>query len=168
MTKRKQIETLSNQGLERKEIAKRVDTTLGYVNHILWGLKNPGKIEASQAKFRKEDGGEYNKRWRKNNPESWKKIRARLVESCKKATVPVAKNHYQCWTTHEIEHLEKHGGEKSIRQLALDLGRTHIAVQSAGHRYSIDLRGNKMGANASRFRGIYDELEHLEQVIAEL
>lgn len=55
----------------------------------------------------------------------------------------------------EIKYLETFGREKSMHQLALDLGRTYVAVQTAGHKFGIDLHGEKVGRGSARFKGIY-------------
>ena len=64
-----------------------------------------------------------------------------------------------CGHGDEIDFLEKNAATMTIRQLALALKRTYMGVQLKAHRMSIDLRGNKMGANAGKFREIYQNAE---------
>ena len=75
-----------------------------------------------------------------------------VIRCHQEVTKPLAKKDRQEWTLQDIEYLKIYGAVKCIRELALDLGRTYVAVQNAGHRFRIDMRGNKMGINAQRFK----------------
>ncbi|MBI2670204.1 MAG: hypothetical protein HYX20_03615 [Candidatus Yanofskybacteria bacterium] len=154
MTKRQQIAALLKEGLNYKEIAERIRSSYQYVANIAMDLRHPSCLSASISKFRQKYP-ERRREWLKKNPEIKSKERKKILDFHQNITRPLAKNHWQRWTIKEIEFLEQHGKSMSIHELAIELGRTYMAVQMAANRFDIDLRGNKVGAGAAMFVGSY-------------
>ena len=140
MSKSQKIKILLQNGLTPKDIEIITGFSYKYICNVVYDLKNPGVLLAA------------NKRWRKSHRDKNSKHKRKLILVHQEITKPLAKNARQPWMVHEIEYLKTHGSTKTIKELALDLKRTYRAVQMAGHRFNIDLRGNKMGVNANRFR----------------
>ncbi len=168
-TKRQQIEALLKEKKSYKEIAIIINSSYQYVSNVVCDLKT-GSITASHKKWvdllkgedscRREEYRknqcEAQKKYKKNNPQKRKAHKIKNLDLHRKITRANAHNHCQGWTTKDIKYLEESGKEKTIHQLALDLGRTYSSIQQAGIRYRIDMRGDKIGAGASKFVGIYD------------
>ena len=171
-TKRQQIEALLKEKKSYKEIATIVNTSYWYVANVACDLKT-GSITASHKKWvdllMNQDGGkgeEYRKnnrekqrRYKKNNPQIRKAHKIKNLALHQKITVAKADNHHQRWATKDIEYLEEHGKELAIHQLALNLGRSYLAVQACAHVHEIDLRGDKVGAGAAKFVSTYDSYD---------
>ncbi|MDP3954532.1 MAG: hypothetical protein Q8Q06_03905 [bacterium] len=141
-SKRAEIERLLEEGkLSRKQIALTLKTTPKYVHLVAWDLRNPGILNKTVRDYQRRT--HYQKRWRANNPEKRASQRKKDVLTRQNHTRPRAKNNYQRWTIKEIEYLEKNRNTKTIKQLALDLGRTFMAIQVACSKYSITLEKEK-------------------------
>lgn len=158
MTKRAQIEKLYWQGKNVKEVIVLTGFGYGYVHNIFADIKKPGILnEASKRYLETENGRESRRVSKKRNPKLRAHLKQSLVSRHQGATMPKARNYRQRWTMKEIEYLTKHGGEQTIHHLALELGRTYLGVQMAAQTHGVDLRGNKMGKEAVKFKGIYKE-----------
>ena len=153
VSKAQQIRDLYKQGKELKEIQTITGFSLKYIYNVHGDVKNPGILNKRCKLYLKKHPGQKrakNLKFRKNNPEKWAKIKKRNFHRHVIATRPHATNHRQEWTIREIKYLEECGQTKTIRQLALDLGRTYSAVLNAGLKFQIDLRGNKTKTPSSR------------------
>lgn len=166
MSKRAEIEILLQQDQTPKEIAQLVGTSYEYVNNIVRDLRTPGKLAAAQKRYSKNHKRKRtataracSRRWKKNNITKVALHKQKILTAHQNLTKPNAHNAGQEWTLRDIEYLRDHGLMKSIHELALDLRRTYAAVQSAGHRFKIDLRGNKCGAGGNRYRKVKLEVK---------
>lgn len=155
MTKRQQIVALLKGGLNYTEIAEQARSSYKYVANVARDLNRPGCLQASTSKYRKKNRRKLRRQWRKNNPEKRREQSYQLVDFHQQKTRISAHNKSQDWTARELVYLEEHGKDRSIHQLAIDLGRTFAGVKSAAQRYGIDLRGDKVGMGALRFIGAY-------------
>ncbi|MDO8559046.1 MAG: hypothetical protein Q7R84_01820 [bacterium] len=77
--------------------------------------------------------------WRKNNLLEWRKERNRTKQRRQQETQCSAVNAHQPWTDQELKYLEKEGRKKTIKELAIKLGRSHLAVQGVAHKHGIVL-----------------------------
>lgn len=166
MSKSQKIKVLLQNGLTPKDVEIITGFSYKYIHNISYDLKNPGVLLAVNKRWKKTHPDKIQrwkksnrdkirraqKRWKKTHPEKKAKYKRTNILRHQNATKPFAKNARQPWMIHEIEYLKTHGGIKTIKEMALDLKRTHQAVQMAGHKYRIDLRGNKTGVNSNRFR----------------
>lgn len=154
MTKREQIAALLKENKNYEEIAVLVGSTRGYVSNIAMDLKRPGCLYVSVCGWNKRNPGRLRK-YRKNNPEKISRLRKIILDFHQQRTKTTAHNHHKSWTTKDMEYLEQYGKEKTIHELALELGRSYMGVQMFAFRMGIDLRGDKVGAGATRFIGAY-------------
>jgi len=141
-SKMAEIKRLLKEGqMGRKQIAERLNTTYGYVRLVAWDLKNPGALNKAVKDYTEGTGhqkiAEYRKKWRTNNPKKRSARRKKDVMMRQEVTKPKAKNHRQGWTIRDIKYVEKNRSTKTIKELALELGRTFLAVQRACHKHSI-------------------------------
>ena len=156
MTKKQAIEDLARQGKGKIEIAALTGYSRPYIKNVIEEMRKPGVLRKRREKWLAKFGSITQYRQTTEGGRNIIKRGGRALRANHyNATRPSARNHGKQWTTREIEHLEQHGKEKSIRQLALDLGRTYRSVQSAANKFGIDLRGDKMGANGNKFKEIY-------------
>lgn len=156
MSKSAVILDLFNQGNTRKAISEATGLSYGYVRNVIWDFRTGG-IKAAARRYRKTDkwravASKRNKTRRKYKTGSFYRYQKKLVRRHQEETKPLAKKFRQEWTLQDIGYLKEQGQIKCMRELALDLGRTYRAVQAAGHKFGVDLRGDKMGVNANRFR----------------
>lgn len=148
-SKAQRIRDLFKQGKKTKEIHIITGFSLKYIWNIRDEMNNPGILQKRHKLWLKKNPN-YKNKLRKKNPENRSKHRKNNITKHMKATRPHAINYRQEWTTKDIKYLEQNGQSKTIRQLALDLGRTYGAILNAGHRYKIDLRGIKTKTPSSR------------------
>ncbi|OGF61641.1 hypothetical protein A2662_00065 [Candidatus Giovannonibacteria bacterium RIFCSPHIGHO2_01_FULL_45_33] len=125
MTKREQIELLLKEGKKPREIHEINGFSLNYA---------------------------YTVSTRVNYPDIRAKHRKNMQNAHAEATVPHATRSHRQWNQNEKIFLLKNGKNMRIRDLAIALGRTYYAVQMYACKQGIDLRGDKMGANANRFK----------------
>lgn len=174
VTKKKRIDDLFKQGNKAQEIREITGFSLRYIYNIISDINNPGILAKRERKYLGSLRGietkrKSTKKWRKSNIESVRKSRRKSNKNWKKnhkdtwaklmklnkirhavATRPHATNHRQEWTMREIEFLQTHGQSKTVRQIALDLGRTHNAINCAAYKHKIDMRGDKTTTPSSR------------------
>jgi len=161
MTKMAVVKNLFNQGFKQKEIVEKTDFSYRTVSSYLYIIRNPESVKAvinPAAKIWREKNKDKiriyaergRKKFRKKYPEKRAESRRKNILNHQNATLPNAENHYQRWTIQEIEYLEKHGKTKTIEEIAIKLERSYLAIQMAGHRFGIDLRGNKTKTHSTR------------------
>lgn len=165
MTKRTRIEEIYKEGKGPREIHEITGFSYGYISNVIAEIRHPGTYNEARNRWlarggkkaagRPETRRANKKRWKIRHPEKRADHDRQLATTHQNATLPSAARRYREWTLAEFEYLKNNGKTKSSRQLALELGRTYFAVRDAAHKFGINLRGNKMGANANRFRGTY-------------
>ena len=68
------------------------------------------------------------KKWKKRHPRIQYLRKAKTVMRHNEETLMLASNHRSKWLPDEVEYLRKVGKIKTAREIAVDLGRTYIAV----------------------------------------
>ena len=155
-TKRSVIEALFKEGKKIGEITETTGFSYGYVGNIISDIRCPGTLARTRKNYEKSGRRrEAKQNWKKLHPILRSKYRKNMFNAHQDATRPLAVNSRQEWTIRDIEYLEQYGSTKTVRQMALDLRRSFASVQTKAFKMGIDLRGDKMGANAARFVGIY-------------
>lgn len=160
MKRRAVIERLWKEGDDQKTIVEKTGYSYRYVSNILWDLRNPGALKNATDRYVAKHGQsktspELNKQWKKANPEKVKRYKLENFSAHQNRTLDRAENHYNRWTTKDIEYLETHGASKTIEELALELKRTYSSIQGMAFKCGISLRGDKMGGGGARFRNAY-------------
>lgn len=139
------IKRLKEAGFTGKEIAAidgTVKTTAIYA--ALERERNPDlPRERSKKYYRSEKyikrHPKGNRAWKGKNPSKWRDQRNKSKRKRQQETMVLAINNRQPWTLTEIAYLEKYGRTKTIKELALKLGRSHAAIQDAAHIHGISL-----------------------------
>lgn len=108
--------------MDSKKIAEIVGTSVEYVRNVEYDVRSNGGVVRAQIKYCKENPHIYS-RWRKQNPEKYKEIKARLYDKS------FAHQHRQQYTDEEKEKILNGSGETD-HELAKELGRTVHAIQN--------------------------------------
>ncbi len=154
MAKRPIIEALCKAGYKSVDIAQITSFSYKYITNIVSELKKPGTLKAARKRWlNSEKGRAWKQKKRPKERErlkTWKKLHPQYNIPYKRAdfrknqlvTKPHARKHRQEWILRDISYLQKFNGEKTTKELALDLGRTYSAVLGARNRYCVN-RGNE-------------------------
>jgi hypothetical protein len=163
LTKKQRIIAFLKEDKGYLEIAGLVDSSYKYVANIAMDLKNPRSLakaarrywNSKKGKKKRKEGIKARRKWARKNSHKTRIYRRKNRSLHYNQTRPLARNHRKRWTSSDIKYLKRYGKKKSVHELALELGRSHDAVQTRAVRKEIDLRGDKVGAGSARFRGLY-------------
>ncbi len=153
MTKAARIRELLTEGKRQIEIHRLTGYSHSYIGNVAEERQKPGIMRKRTAKWLSKnprDRQPYNKAWKKAHPEATRRFKRENLARHRVATRYRANNHYRPWLDEDKRYLRKFGQTKTIRELAIDLGRTYAAVLCAGHIFDIDLRGDKSGVPSTR------------------
>lgn len=81
-----------------------------------------------------------NKRWKKRNPVLVRKYKNDKQDRDQDATLLYAENSHTRWDSGEVCYLRLHSKSETAVEIALDLGRTYLAVIMRAHNSKIRLQ----------------------------
>ena len=146
MTKREIILKYLANGPSSIQIRElEADISADYIQSVVYRFKNPEKEKSWRRRYDKsqkkklndkryvashrEKVNAKNRRWNKNNPGKRSFFRSRNLFNHQRDTRESAHNHYQLWTTKELEYLTEYMLILTPHDIALKIGRTYAAVK---------------------------------------
>lgn len=163
LSKKSIIEALLKQGVKPIEIHKKTGYSYRYICNISLDLRNPGILYRSTRKWLESGGKEKLKTWRKKRGKlaCEREYQQRIRRTHWILTRQEAINHRQEWTIKDLDFLREHGGKITIHELAIALGRTYGAIQSAGSKFGISLKGEKI-EKSKPYVGMFTKMKGIE------